>query len=295
MGNTPLITTASSDGLRAAMRLFPTGVALLTSGSGGDTTGMTISSLMSVSLDPPLVLASVHQDSRAHAVLETTGEFSLSLLSAPQEELARLFASPDKPRGEQVAAYAAGALCTLSCSIQAVYPGGDHSLFLGRVLDIDFGTAEGPLLSHQGRLGDHRVLRPPEERCAVPDTTTTVRAIRGAIQVDDDTPDEILAATGELVSALLERNGIGQDDLVSIFFTTTPDLTSQFPALAAREAGLTDVPLMCASEIDVPDAMPRVIRLLAHTHTSRWKSEIEHVYLRGASTMRPDLITNGRN
>lgn len=123
---------------------------------------------------------------------------------------------------------------------------------------------------------------------------TTIRAIRGAIQVDADTPTAVLDATRELVTALIERNGLRQDDIVSILFTATPDLTSQFPASAAREAGLTDVPLICATEIDVPSAMPRVIRLLAHVESSLPKSEIEHVYLRGAEVMRPDLAIAGK-
>jgi chorismate mutase len=121
----------------------------------------------------------------------------------------------------------------------------------------------------------------------------TIRAIRGAIQADVDTPKAILEATHELVAAVIERNGLCQDDIVSVFFTMTPDLTSQFPALAARDAGLTDVPLICAMEIDVPGAMPKVIRLLAHVESTRPKSQIQHVYLRGAAAMRPDLALAG--
>jgi chorismate mutase len=121
----------------------------------------------------------------------------------------------------------------------------------------------------------------------------TIRAIRGAIQIDVDSPDAIREATHELVAAVIERNGLCQDDIVSVFFTTTPDLTSQFPALAARDAGLTDVPLICATEIDVPGAMPKVIRLLAHVESTRPKSQIQHVYLRGAAAMRPDLALAG--
>jgi chorismate mutase len=123
---------------------------------------------------------------------------------------------------------------------------------------------------------------------------TTIRAIRGAIQVNADTPTAVMDATRELITALIERNGLHQDDIISILFTTTPDLVSQFPASAAREAGLTDVPLMCATEISVPGAMPRVIRLLAHVESSLPKSGIEHVYLRGAEVMRPDLAIAGK-
>lgn len=121
----------------------------------------------------------------------------------------------------------------------------------------------------------------------------TIRAICGAIQTDVDTPDAILDATHELVAAVIERNGLRQDDIVSVFFTTTPDLISQFPALAARDAGLTDVPLICATEIGVPGAMPRVIRLLAHVESTRRKSQIRHIYLRGAAATRPDLALAG--
>jgi chorismate mutase len=116
-----------------------------------------------------------------------------------------------------------------------------------------------------------------------------VRAIRGATQVDADDRDEVLAATRELVSTVIERNGLDGEQLISILFTATPDLKSEFPALAARELGLGDVPLMCATEIDVPHALPRVLRLLAHVETDVPRSEIAHVYLRGATALRRDI------
>jgi chorismate mutase len=116
-----------------------------------------------------------------------------------------------------------------------------------------------------------------------------VRAIRGAIQVDHDTRDEILAGATELVQEVLRRNGVASEDLISILFTATPDLTAEFPAYAARALGLTDVPLMCASEIAVGGAMPRVLRLLAHVETDRPRADIRHVYLRGAAALRTDL------
>lgn len=119
--------------------------------------------------------------------------------------------------------------------------------------------------------------------------TTTVRAIRGAVQVDRDDPAVIHAATGELVAEVLRRNGLTADDVISVLFTVTPDLVSCFPAAAARSAGLSDVPLMCATEIDVEHALGRVVRLMAHVHTARPRSAIEHVYLRGARALRPDL------
>lgn len=117
----------------------------------------------------------------------------------------------------------------------------------------------------------------------------SVRAIRGAIQVEVDDRAEVLAASAELVLAVLKRNALTPDDVISIVFTATPDLTSEFPAYAARQLGLTDVPLLCATEIAVPGAMPRVLRLLAHVDTELPRSDIRHVYLRGAAALRSDV------
>jgi chorismate mutase len=116
-----------------------------------------------------------------------------------------------------------------------------------------------------------------------------VRAVRGAIQVDDDTREQVLEGSAELVRTVLERNGLTAEDIISIVFTATPDLTSEFPAYAARLLGLTDVPLLCASEIAVPGALPRTLRLLAHVDTERPRGELRHVYLRGAAALRTDL------
>jgi chorismate mutase len=116
-----------------------------------------------------------------------------------------------------------------------------------------------------------------------------VRAIRGAIQVDANDRDQILEGTAELVRALLGRNELATDDLISIVFTATPDLTADFPAYAARQMGMTDVPLLCAGEIAVPGAVPRVLRVLAHVETDRPRSAIVHPYLRGAAALRRDL------
>jgi chorismate mutase len=116
-----------------------------------------------------------------------------------------------------------------------------------------------------------------------------VRAVRGATQVDRDDRDVVLEAASELVTAVLDRNGIAPADLISIVFTATPDLTSEFPAYAARQLGITDVPLLCATEIDVPGAMPRVLRLLAHFETDLDRADVRHVYLRGAAALRTDL------
>ena len=116
-----------------------------------------------------------------------------------------------------------------------------------------------------------------------------VRAVRGAIQVDRDDRVDILDGAAELLLTVLRRNELVPDDLISVIFTLTPDLTSEFPAYAARQLGITDVPLLCAQEIPVPGAMPRVLRLLAHIETSRSRADIHHVYLRGAAMLRTDL------
>ncbi|MBI3688265.1 MAG: chorismate mutase [Actinobacteria bacterium] len=116
-----------------------------------------------------------------------------------------------------------------------------------------------------------------------------VRAIRGAIQVDANDRELILDATTQMVRAMLERNQLVADDLISIIFTATPDLTAEFPAYAARQLGLVDVPLLCASEIAVPGAMPRVLRLLAHAETGLSRSALRHAYLGGAAALRSDL------
>ena len=117
----------------------------------------------------------------------------------------------------------------------------------------------------------------------------TVRAVRGAVQIDADERDAILEGTAELVTEVMTRNELTADDVISVLFTVTPDLTAEFPALAARKIGFHAVPLMCATEIPVPGAMPRVVRLMAHVETARPRSEIQHVYLRGAAALRLDI------
>jgi chorismate mutase len=121
------------------------------------------------------------------------------------------------------------------------------------------------------------------------ESAVAVRAIRGATQVSADDRDEVLAATRELVTEVMERNALDSADLISILFTATPDLVSEFPALAARELGLGDVPLMCATEIAVPHALPRVLRLMAHVETPKERADVQHVYLRGAEALRRDI------
>ncbi|HEY7660383.1 MAG TPA: chorismate mutase [Actinomycetota bacterium] len=117
----------------------------------------------------------------------------------------------------------------------------------------------------------------------------TVRAARGAIHVSEDAADVILSATERLLSALLERNGVDRDGIVSAFFTVTDDLRSAFPAEAARRMGLGRVPLLCAQEIPVVGSLPMVIRILVHFHTARTADEVVHVYLDGAESLRDDL------
>ena len=116
-----------------------------------------------------------------------------------------------------------------------------------------------------------------------------VRAVRGATQVDADDRELILDGIRELVTVVLERNQLSPEDLISVVFTATPDLKAEFPAYAARQLGITDVPFLCATEIDVPGAMPRVLRLLAHVETDLARTQLRHVYLRGATALRTDL------
>lgn len=115
-----------------------------------------------------------------------------------------------------------------------------------------------------------------------------LRALRGATTAEANEADAILDATEELVSAVLERNKLAPDDLVSCIFTCTEDLNAEFPAVAARRIGLNQVPLLCAREIPVPGALPRVIRLLLHCYPAD-DVEPQHVYLREATALRKDL------
>jgi chorismate mutase len=116
-----------------------------------------------------------------------------------------------------------------------------------------------------------------------------VRGLRGASTCAANTPEEIHEVTQELLLAMLERNGVSHDDVISVLFTTTPDLTASFPATAARGVGFGDVPLLCASEINVPGAMPLTVRVLLHAYTERARDELRHVYLRNAGSLRDDL------
>jgi len=116
-----------------------------------------------------------------------------------------------------------------------------------------------------------------------------VRAIRGAVQVDANESAAILEGTSELVAGVMMRNRLTPADVISVVFSATRDLNAEFPALAARKLGFQDVPLLCCAEIDVPGAMPRVVRLLMHVETGSPRSAIQHVYLRGAAALRLDI------
>lgn len=116
-----------------------------------------------------------------------------------------------------------------------------------------------------------------------------IRGIRGAITVDADDPQAIVAATKRLLTAMIEQNEIELDDIASVLFSLTPDLRAVFPALGAREMGWVHVPMLHFTEIDVPGSLPRVIRVLMHVNTALTQTQVEHVYLDGARVLRPDL------
>lgn len=113
--------------------------------------------------------------------------------------------------------------------------------------------------------------------------------MRGATQVAVDDKETVLAATRELVTGVLEANGLTDGDVLSVIFTATRDLTSVAPALAARQLGLHDVALICAQEMWVENSMPRVVRLLAHVHTDRPREQLHNLYLNGTETLRSDV------
>ena len=117
----------------------------------------------------------------------------------------------------------------------------------------------------------------------------SVRAFRGATQLSADTKEEMKSAVVELLKEILSSNSLTPDDLISILFTATPDLQSDFPAAGIREFGLLDLPLICAQELDIKGALPRTIRLMIHANSPLSREEISHIYLRGAAVLRPDL------
>ncbi len=154
---------ADADALRGAMSHFPTGVTVVTSGREEEVEGMTANAVISVSLDPLLLLVSVHKDARLNLRIRQEGYFAVSLLADDQEGLSRLFASPERSSGLQAlhslgggygstgAPLAAGALAAIECELEDTYYGGDHDLFLGRVVEVRLGDVrKGPLVFHEG-------------------------------------------------------------------------------------------------------------------------------------------------
>ncbi len=118
-----------------------------------------------------------------------------------------------------------------------------------------------------------------------------LRGVRGATTTEGLTSDDVLSKTQELLEAILSSNpDLKTEDIASVFFTTTPDLASVHPAVAARQMGWGEVPMMCAQEIPVPDSLPRCIRVMIHWNTDLRQDQIHHVYLRDAVRLRPDLV-----
>ena len=117
----------------------------------------------------------------------------------------------------------------------------------------------------------------------------SLRAVRGATQLEEDVREHLLERVAEMVLDVMVANGLEVDDFVSVIFTATSDLVSEFPAYAARRLGFGDVPLLCARELEITGSMPRVVRMLAHVETDLPRDRVTHVYLHGASTLRTDL------
>ena len=117
-----------------------------------------------------------------------------------------------------------------------------------------------------------------------------VRAVRGATQLDEDVREHMLERVAEMVTDVMAANDLAVDDFISVIFTATSDLVSEFPAYAARRLGFGDVPLICARELEIEGSMPRVVRMMAHVETDLPRSAITHVYLHGAANLRRDLI-----
>ena len=115
------------------------------------------------------------------------------------------------------------------------------------------------------------------------------RGVRGATTVESNSREEILTATRQLLALMIRLNDIQADDVGSAIFSITQDLDAEFPALAARQLGWLDVPLICTHEVDVPGSLPNCIRILLHWNTDKAQSEIQHVYIKGAIKLRPDL------
>lgn len=180
------VLAADADALRSAMSHFPTGVTVVTSGRDEEAEAMTANAVLSVSLDPPLFLVSVHKDARLNPRIRREGHFAVNLLADDQEGLSRLFSSPERSSGPQAVnslgggygstgdPLAAGALAVVECELSEVYPGGDHDLFLGRVVGVRLGdTRKAPLTFHEG---GYPTLGAPQ---APTDTGAFVDSVRG--------------------------------------------------------------------------------------------------------------------
>lgn len=120
-----------------------------------------------------------------------------------------------------------------------------------------------------------------------------VRAVRGATTIGNNTADEIISETAAVLEEIIKENGIDIEDIISIFFTVTKDINAEFPAVAARKIGLTQIALLCTYEIDVPGSLEKCIRVMLHFNTDKKNSEIKHVYRKEARRLRPDL-SDGR-
>lgn len=123
----------------------------------------------------------------------------------------------------------------------------------------------------------------------------SVRAIRGATQLEQDDREHMLERVAEMVTDVMRANELEVDDFISVIFTATSDLVSEFPAYAARRLGFGDVPLICARELEIAGSMPRVVRMLAHVETDLPRADISHVYLHGAAQLRTDLTRTVRS
>jgi flavin reductase (DIM6/NTAB) family NADH-FMN oxidoreductase RutF len=177
------VMDADADALRSVMSHFPTGVTVVTSGREEKVEGMTANAVISVSLDPLLFLVSVHKDARLNPRIREEGYFAVNVLADDQEGLSRLFASPERSSGLQAlhslgggygstgAPLAAGALGVIECELAEIYAGGDHDLFLGRVVEVRMGdTRKGPLVFHEGGYPTLNALPRPEESGAFVDS-----------------------------------------------------------------------------------------------------------------------------
>ena len=177
------VVEPTADALRDAMRLFPTGVTVVTSGREERAEGMTANALISVSLDPLLFLVSVHKGARLNPRIREEGYFAVNILAEDQEGLSRLFASPERSSGLSAihslgggygstgAPLAAGALAVIECELEEIYAGGDHDLFMGRVRAIRMGDArKGPLVYHEGGYTSPKPVSRPGEAGAFVDS-----------------------------------------------------------------------------------------------------------------------------